>query len=100
MDEGKTLGATAELRVFTHPACPGCATAVKEAWNFGQGHPGVVVRTVSLEQEKGLAEARAESVRTIPTVILASGDGESRRWSGTPGSAALEEALAELATAN
>ena len=80
MGEGEPL----VLRVFTHPACPGCGAAVREAWGLGRSHPQIEVRTVSLERKEGLAEARGEKVTTLPTLILARGGEELERWVGAP----------------
>jgi hypothetical protein len=82
------------LRVFTHPACAGCSTAVKRAWELAESQPELKMRTVSLERKEGLAEARSESVTTIPTTILSNPNGEIRRWTGTPEADALREILA------
>ncbi len=81
------------LRVFTHPACAGCSTAVRRAWELAESHPEVAMRTVSLERQEGLTEARAERVTTIPTTILSSPEGEIHRWTGTPEAGALQEIL-------
>lgn len=83
------------IRVFTHPACSGCPQMVQDVWRFSQAHPEVGLRTIRLENKEGLAEAHAEGVRTIPTVILESDDGVLERWSGTPAPGALEEAYAQ-----
>jgi len=85
------------VRVFTHPACGGCGAAVKQAWEVARGSAAVEVRTVSLENKEGLAEARREGVRTIPTVILATVDEELERWVGTPPPGALAVAVGESA---
>ena len=84
------------LRVFTHPACSCCTRAVREAWELTQQRPEIEVRTVSLEGAEGLAEARAEKIRTIPTLVLGVGGKELRRWVGAPESGALESGLQEL----
>ncbi len=82
------------LRVFTHPACSGCGEAVRQAWQVAEGRPGLRLRTVSLEQRQGLAEARSEGVTTIPTAILSLGGEEVRRWVGKPEAGAFAAALA------
>lgn len=83
------------IRIFTHPACSGCPQAVQDVWRFSQAHPDVELRTIRLENKEGLAEAHAEGVKTIPTVILESDGGVLERWSGTPAPGALEEAYAQ-----
>ncbi len=85
------------LRVFTHPACSGCPKVVDKAWTLSQEHPILDLRTVNLLNEEGLAEARAEGIQTIPSVILSVGGQEVERWVGSPEGGALETAVAELA---
>ena len=51
---------------------------------------------MSLANKEGLAEARREGVRTIPTVLLTSDGAELERWVGKPPPGALVEALGEL----
>jgi len=84
------------LRVFTHPACSACSRAVQGAWDLGQAHPAVEVRTVRLEEKEGLTEAQAEGVKTIPTLILAAGTDELDRWIGLPERGVLELALERM----
>lgn len=87
------MAETLLLRVFTHPACAGCPSAVRSAWEAAERHPEVEMRTVRLENAEGLAEAHAEKVRTIPTIILGTASGELERWIGTPEPAAIDAAL-------
>ena len=84
------------LRVFTHPACAGCAGVVDKAWRLSQTHSGVDLRTVNLVNEQGLAEARSEGIQTVPTVILSAGGRELKRWVGTPENGTLEAAVEGL----
>jgi len=91
----RELSAELQLRVFTHPACSGCGEAVRQAWKVAEDLPELVLRTVSLEQKDGLAEARGERVTTIPTAILTRDGRELRRWVGTPDDGAFAAALAE-----
>jgi glutaredoxin len=89
------------LRVFTHPACSGCSTAVRLAWEAAERHPDVELRTVRLENEEGLAEAHSEGVKTIPTIILGTiipgkGSAELERWVGSPEPGAVASALERL----
>jgi len=85
------------LRVFTHPACSGCTSAVDEAWRLTQLHPEVDLRTVSLANKEGLAEARTEKVTVIPTLILTLGSEESKRWEGSPAAGELEASIEAVA---
>ena len=87
------------LRVFTHPACAGCGNVVDRAWKLTRARPSVELRTVSLAGEEGLAEARAEKIQTIPSVILSAAGEERERWVGAPGNGALEAAVERLAGA-
>ncbi len=82
------------LRVFTHPACSGCVTAVEWAWRLKKGNPnGIELRTVSLENKEGLDEAHAGNVKTIPTLILSRNGQELERIVGSPQPDQLEEWL-------
>lgn len=85
------------LRVFTHPACSGCTSAVDEAWRLTQQHPEVDLRTVSLANKEGLAEARTEKVTVIPTLILSWGAEESKRWEGSPAAGELDASIEAVA---
>jgi len=83
------------LRVFTHPACSGCPEAVREAWRFTEDRPGIELRTVTLAEKEGLAEARRARVTIIPALILERGDDELARWEGMPSLAELEASVRE-----
>ncbi len=87
--------ATLVMRVFTHPACGGCGNAVRAAWTLSEAHPEIALRTVSLDNAEGLAEAHAAGIRTIPTLILDDGKAEIARWVGAPSGDALEAAVRE-----
>ena len=81
------------LRVFTHPACSGCPQMVDRAWKLTRKRSELELRTVNLVNEQGLAEARTEKIKTIPTVILSAAGEELERWVGTPESGVLEAAF-------
>jgi hypothetical protein len=85
------------LRVFTHPACGGCGAAVRLAFELRERHPGVALRTVRLETPEGLAEAHAERITTIPTIIVSGGGAERARLVGAPARDVLAAALEEVA---
>jgi len=85
------------LRVFTHPACAGCSTAVRLAWEAAEEHREVKFRTVRLENKEGLAEAQAEGIKTIPTIILGTAGEELERWIGAPEPGQVATALERLA---
>ena len=85
------------LRVFTHPACAGCPQMVDRAWKLTRKRSELELRTVNLVNENGLAEARSEKIKTIPTVILSVAGEELERWVGTPETGAIEAAVDGLA---
>ncbi len=87
------------LTVFTHPACSGCPEAVREAWELAEERPELELRTVTLAEADGLAEARRQRVTVIPAFVLARGDLEIGRWQGLAGVAELEIALADVGSA-
>ena len=66
---------------------------MRQAWKVAEDRPDLDLRTVSLEQKEGLAEARSERITTIPTAILSRDGRELGRWVGTPDAAALAAAL-------
>ncbi|MCP4202010.1 MAG: hypothetical protein GY769_08760 [bacterium] len=85
------------LTVFTHPACSGCPEAVREAWAFTEDRSDLELRTVTLAEKDGLAEARRAKVTIIPALILSRGDEELERWLGTPAVVDLKAAVAAAA---
>ena len=85
------------VQVFTHPACAGCPGAVKRAWKLSEAHPEIELKTVSLANKEGLAQARTFKVTTIPTLILSAGSEELKRWAGTPAAGDLEASVSEFA---
>lgn len=87
------MAEAALLRIFTHPACSGCSGVVDRAWKLTRVRSGVDLRTVNLVNKEGLAEARSEGIKTIPTVILSAAGAELERWVGTPENGALEAAI-------
>jgi len=95
MDEALPEGL--RLRVFTHPACSGCSSAVRLAWKAAEEYSQVELRTVRLEDKAGLAEAHAEGVKTIPTLILGTANEELERWVGTPEPGVVAATLERLA---
>ncbi len=85
------------IRVFTHPACSGCGNAVRIAWDFFQdNNQEFEIRTVKLENKKGLEEAHAEKIKTIPTIILTNGDTELERIVGSPKKDQIKKFLAYI----
>lgn len=91
---GGTDGMSLTLRLFTHPACPRCVMAVQVAWELEQARPGCfALRTVSLADKVGLAEAHTAQIKTIPTLLLARDGVELERIVGAPTQGQLELAL-------
>ncbi len=58
------------VRVFTHPMCTGCATAIQLAQRLRAQDPEVEVRYVSLASAPGRAEATAERILVVPVVFV------------------------------
>lgn len=76
------------VRVFTHPMCTGCATAIQFAERLRAQDPEVAVRYVSLASAPGRAEATAERILVVPVVFVG-----ATRFDGVP---AWEELLAAV----
>lgn len=76
------------VRVFTHPVCTGCATAIQLAERLRAWDAEVAVRYVSLASAPGRAEAAAEGILVVPVVFVG-----AIRFDGVP---AWEELLAAV----
>ncbi len=76
------------IRVFTHPVCTTCPTAIRMAYKVAERYPDVEVRVVSLGSAQGREEAKREGVLSVPTVIVG-----SRRFVGVPEWEALLQAV-------
>ena len=81
------------LSVFTHPACSGCGAAVEMGWELVQDFEGLQLKTVKLENRKGLERAQQCGIKTIPTMIIYKGEEECERMVGLPKKKDLEESL-------
>jgi hypothetical protein len=82
------------LKIFTHPACPRCGSAVKAAWALKEQNPGLFeLHTVSLTGKAGLDEAHAQKITTIPATILSGGEREFDRIIGVPAPGDLEKSV-------
>ena len=78
-----------EVRVFTHPVCTTCPTAIRLAQRLADENPDVRLRIVSLGSARGREEAKAAQVLSVPTVFVG-----STRFVGVPPWDAMVEALA------
>ena len=76
------------IRVFTHPVCTGCSTAIRMAQKLSDQRDDVDLRIVSLASERGREEAKAEGVLSVPTVFVG-----STRFVGVPRWDEMVEAL-------
>lgn len=77
-----------ELRVFTHPVCATCPTAIQMAQRLAGENPDVSLRIVSLGSARGREEAKAEGVLSVPTVFVG-----QKRFVGVPRWDEMLEAL-------
>lgn len=67
------------IRVFTHPVCTGCSTAIRMAQKLSDQRDDVELRIVSLASARGREEAKAEGVLSVPTVFVG-----QKRFVGVP----------------
>lgn len=84
------------LRIFTHPACSGCGSAVEMGWKLSQEYDDLDLETVKLENKKGLAQAHEVGIKTIPTLIYYMQGEEKARLVGLPEESKLKEVFLEL----
>lgn len=68
-----------EVRVFTHPTCTTCPTAIRLAQRLAEENADVFLRIVSLASARGREEARAANILSVPTVFVG-----STRFVGVP----------------
>lgn len=81
------------VRVFTHPVCATCPNAIRIASEVAESRSDVALRIVSLATEKGRAEAQAEQVLSVPTVLV--GEEQVTRFVGVPDRRELNVAIDE-----
>jgi glutaredoxin len=81
-----TRGVT--IRVFTHPVCTGCSTAIRMAQKLSDQRDDVEMQVISLASARGREAARAEGVLSVPTVFVG-----STRFVGVPRWDEMIEAL-------
>ncbi len=62
-------------------------------WRLAERVPDLALKTVKLENRKGLDEARQCGIKTIPTIIISRGKTEFKRFIGLPVEDELQEAL-------
>ncbi|MFQ5856401.1 MAG: hypothetical protein ACE5LU_12235 [Anaerolineae bacterium] len=67
------------IRVFTHPVCAGCSTAIRMAQKLSDQRDDVEMRVVSLASARGREQAKVEGVLSVPTVFVG-----STRFVGVP----------------
>ena len=67
------------IRVFTHPVCTGCSTAIRMAQKLSDQRDDVGMQVISLASARGREAARAEGVLSVPTVFIG-----STRFVGVP----------------
>ncbi len=84
------------LRVFTHPACGECGSAVEMAWKLSETHDDLKLETVKLENKNGLLKAQSVGIKTIPTLIFYKGEEELKRIIGLPEKVQLENSFQKL----
>ncbi|MFQ5341931.1 MAG: thioredoxin family protein [Anaerolineae bacterium] len=58
------------IRVFTHPVCTGCSTAIRMAQKLSDQRDDVEMQVISLASARGREEAKAEGVLSVPTVFV------------------------------
>jgi len=77
-----------EVRVFTHPTCTTCPTAIRLAQRLADENPDVELRIISLGSARGREAAKAAGVLSVPTVFVG-----AQRFVGVPGWNELVSAL-------
>ena len=77
-----------KVRVFTHPTCTTCPTAIRLAQRLADENPDVELHIISLGSVRGREAAKAAGVLSVPTVFV----GE-QRFVGVPGWGELVSAL-------
>ena len=76
------------IRVFTHPVCTGCSTAIRMAQKLSDQRNDVEMQVISLASARGREAARAEGILSVPTVFVG-----STRFVGVPRWDEMVEAL-------
>lgn len=72
-------GRTVLVKVFTHPTCTSCKSALHLVERLA-AREDVGVRVVSLASRGGRQEAEAEQVLSVPTIVVGAG----HRFVGVP----------------
>ena len=78
-----------EVRVFTHPTCATCPSAIQMVQRLAEQDPQVQMRLVSLATANGRETAKAANVLSVPTVFV-----NETRFVGVPKWNDLLEAVA------
>lgn len=68
-----------EVRVFTHPTCTTCPTAIRLVQRLAAENPDVTLRIISPGSTRGREAARAAGVLSVPTVFVG-----AQRFVGVP----------------
>ena len=59
-----------EIRLFTHPTCATCPTAIQMVQRLTEQDPQVQMRLISLATANGREIAKASGVLSVPTVFV------------------------------
>jgi glutaredoxin len=78
-----------EVRVFTHPTCTTCPTAIQMVQRLAEQDPQVQMRLVSLATAHGREIAKGSNVLSVPTIFV-----NETRFVGVPRWEALLQAVA------
>ncbi|MDT7947199.1 MAG: thioredoxin family protein [Thermoflexus sp.] len=74
--KGKTL----LVKVFTHPMCTSCKSAIQMVERLARQREDVDVQIVSLASQNGRREAEREKILSVPTILV----GTNGRLVGVP----------------
>lgn len=73
-------GKTVLIKVFTHPTCTSCRSAIQIVDRLASGRKDLSVQIISLASKGGREEARKENVLSVPTILV----GRNHRFVGVP----------------
>lgn len=78
-----------EIRLFTHPTCATCPTAIQMVQRLTEQDPQVQMRLISLATANGREIAKQSNVLSVPTIFV-----NQTRFVGVPRWDDLLEAVA------
>ena len=78
-----------EIRLFTHPTCATCPTAIQMVQRLTEQDPHVQMRLISLATANGREIAKQSNVLSVPTIFV-----NQTRFVGVHGWDDLLEAVA------